>query len=194
MEFRAFSSKKEEKPSARENCMNETPLRRNLERKERYPDLSAAEKALRRLGARQEGVQLQTDTYFRVASGRLKLREIAGQQAVLIWYDRPQEHGERLSQYYLVPVSDPQTLRAALTAAVGVRGEVRKKRTIYHYHNVRIHLDEVVDLGFFVEFEAVLSATDGEAISRERLAELGRALQLESTQNLVGSYADLMGI
>jgi predicted adenylyl cyclase CyaB len=174
--------------------MNEPPLRRNLERKERYPDLAAAEQALQQLGTRLEGVQLQTDTYFRVASGRLKLREIAGQQAVLIWYNRPHEQGERLSQYYLVPVSDPQTLRAALTAALGVRGEVRKKRTIYHYCNVRIHLDEVVDLGSFVEFEAVLSATDGEAVSRERLAELGRVLQLESTQNLAGSYADIMGI
>ncbi len=167
--------------------------RRNLERKARCPDLAAAAEALRQLGTRLEGVQLQTDTYFHVPTGRLKLRVIAGQEALLIAYDRPTELGERLSRYYLVPVSDPATLRAALTAALGVRGEVRKRRTILHYHNVRIHLDEVDGLGTFVEFEAVLSAADGEAVSRQRLEELGRVLKLESAQNLAGSYADLMG-
>ena len=174
--------------------MRETSLRQNLERKVRYSDLSVAEELLRPIATRLEGVQVQTDTYFRVASGRLKLREIAGQQAVLIWYARPHEFGERLSQYYLVPISDPDALRAALTAGLGIRGVVRKRRTIRHYHNVRIHLDQVDGLGTFVEFEAVLSATDGETVSRERLAELARVLKLESAHDLAGSYADLLGI
>src|SRR5579862_1461879 len=166
------------------NSMKETALRQNLERKVNYSDLSTAEMLLQGLGTRLEGVQLQTDTYFRVASGRLKLREIAGQEAVLIWYDRPHEFGERLSSYYLVAVPDAQTMRLALTAALGVRGEVRKRRTIYHFQNVRIHLDDVAGLGTFIELEAVLSATDDEAVSRARLAELGRVLQLDAGHDL----------
>ncbi len=77
--------------------MDVTMPRRNLERKARCPDLVAAEEALQRLGMRREGVQLQTDTYFHVVAGRLKLRVIAGQEAVLIWYDRPTEFAIRVS-------------------------------------------------------------------------------------------------
>jgi len=33
---------------------------------------------------------------------------------------------------------------------------VSKRREIYLWHNVRIHLDAVTGLGSFVEFEAVL--------------------------------------
>jgi len=172
---------------------NPTP-RRNLERKTRCPDLAAIAGVLDRLDTRLEGVQLQTDTYFHVRFGRLKLRVINGTEAVLIWYERPNELATRLSCYHLAQVGDPEALRVALTAALGVRGEVRKRRTIHHYHNVRIHLDDVDGLGRFIEFEAVLSATDGEEISRQRLAELGRALGLEAVQDQAGSYADLLGI
>jgi predicted adenylyl cyclase CyaB len=168
--------------------------RRNLECKARCADLAAVARVLERLDTRLEGLQLQTDTYFHVRFGRLKLRVINGSKAVLIWYERPNELAARLSRYHLVPVSDAEVLRAALTAGLGVRGEVRKQRTIYHYHNVRIHLDEVDGLGSFIEFEAVLSPTDGEEISHQRLAELGSALRLETVQDQAKSYADLLGI
>src|SRR5579872_5198277 len=152
--------------------------RRNLERKARCDDLAAARVALRELGARSEGVQEQTDTFFHARAGRLKLRRIEGQPAVLIWYDRPDAVTVRPSAYYLVPVSDAALLRAALAAGLGVRGEVRKRREVWHWHNVRIHLDEVAGLGRFVEFEAVLTGAADEAPSRERLGQLGRVLGL----------------
>ena len=63
--------------------------RRNLERKFRCQDLDAVRGMLPAVTARREGVQLQTDTYFHARAGRLKLREIDGEPAVLIWYDRP---------------------------------------------------------------------------------------------------------
>jgi predicted adenylyl cyclase CyaB len=168
--------------------------RRNLERKTRCADLTAVARLLERLDTRLEGVQLQTDTYFHVRFGRLKLRVINGSDAVLIWYERPNEPATRLSRYHLASVGDPEALRVALTAGLGVRGEVRKQRTICHFHNVRIHLDDVDGLGKFVEFEAVLSATDGEEISHQRLAELGSALGLDAAQDQAGSYADLLGV
>src|SRR5262249_29681575 len=103
-------------------------LRRNLELKARCADLAAAREAVRRLGAAPGGLEIQGDTYFSVPKGRLKLREIKGQPAVLIWYDRPTQDGVRSSGYYLVPVPDPCVLRAALATALGVRGEVHKER------------------------------------------------------------------
>jgi predicted adenylyl cyclase CyaB len=167
--------------------------RRNLEIKARHAGLAAARDSVARLGARASGVETQTDTYFRVANGRLKLREIEGQPAVLIWYDRPDHQGTRDSTYYLVPMSDAAGMKSALTAALGVRGEVRKRRDIYLWHNVRIHLDEVAGLGNFVEFEAVLSPEEDEATSRARLEQLCRTLGIFSSNHLATSYADLLG-
>jgi predicted adenylyl cyclase CyaB len=174
--------------------MTPPATRRNLEVKARHADLAAAQAAAVRLGARVAGVEAQTDTYFRVPHGRLKLREIEGQPAVLVWYDRPDQTGTRGSDYFLVPVPDAAAMKAALAAALGVRGAVRKRRAVYLWHNVRIHLDEVAGLGTFVEFEAVLSAAEDEATAVARLEELGAALGILPADHLAPSYADLLGL
>jgi predicted adenylyl cyclase CyaB len=168
--------------------------RRNLERKFRCPDLGAVRAALPSLPTWHEGVQFQTDTYFHARAGRLKLRVIDVEAAALIWYDRPDAAAAKLSTYHLVPVPDAPLLRAALTAALGVRGVVVKRRDIHHWGNVRIHLDEVDGLGTFVEFEAVLSAQDDESAAHADLEALRRALGLGSAEELATSYADLLGL
>lgn len=166
--------------------------RRNLEVKARCADLSRARAASLALGAQAAGIEAQTDTYFHVPHGRLKLREINGLTAVLIAYERPNIGAARLSAYHLVPVSNPASLKAALTAALGLRGAVIKRREILLWHNVRIHLDEVSNLGTFVEFEAVLGPGDDETTAAARLAQLGAALGIESADHLAPSYADLL--
>jgi adenylate cyclase, class 2 len=169
-------------------------MRNNLERKARHADLVAAGAHALRLGAYFHADETQIDTYFRVPHGRLKLREIEGQAAVLISYDRLDHTGARLSKYHLVPIADPAGLKASLSSALGVRGVVCKRRAIYLWHNVRIHLDEVDGLGMFVEFEAVLSHGDDEATAHARLDELGRVLELRMEAYLGPSYADLLGL
>jgi adenylate cyclase class 2 len=169
-------------------------LHHNLELKAAYADFAAAREVVRRLGAGEAGVEHQTDTYFQVAHGRLKLREISGQPALLIWYDRPDANCVRSSAYHLAPVADATALKAALSAALEVRGWVHKRREIYLWHNVRIHLDDVRGLGPFLEFEAVLSGADDENISRSRLEELCRALAISPAQTQAPSYVDLLGL
>jgi predicted adenylyl cyclase CyaB len=154
--------------------------------------LSVAAAAVERHGAHFHSEESQTDTYFHVPHGRLKLREINGQTAALIAYDRPDQKGSRLSAYHLVPVPDPAALKAALASALGVRGTVRKRRAIYLWHNVRIHLDEVEGLGTFVEFEAVLGPSEDAATAEERLEHLEHALMLDPAQYVATSYADLL--
>jgi adenylate cyclase, class 2 len=168
--------------------------RRNLERKFRCRDLNAVRAVLPALGTRYGEIQLQTDTYFHARAGRLKLREIDGEPATLIAYDRPDAATAKLSAYHLVPVADGTLLRIALTAALGERGVVRKRREIHHRRNVRIHLDEVEGLGTFVEFEAVLSAHDDEAAAHADLEMLRHALGLSGAEELAASYADLLGL
>jgi predicted adenylyl cyclase CyaB len=168
--------------------------RRNLELKARCTSLDAAAAWVQKLNARDAGLEVQTDTYFHVPSGRLKLREIEGHPAALIFYHRPDLVSARLSEYHLVPVSDAPALKALLAAALGVRGVVSKRRRIWLWHNVRIHLDEVAGLGTFVEFEAVLTSVEEEAVAQERLDELCRVLPISPADYLAASYADLLGL
>jgi predicted adenylyl cyclase CyaB len=168
-----------------------SPLSRNIELKARCPDLAAASAALASLSVHDVGVQQQIDTYFASHHGRLKLREIVGVRAELIWYQRSDEARSRQSDYYVVPVPDPQKLKAALTAALGVRQQVRKRRHVLLWHNVRIHLDDVEGLGTFVEFEAVMSAEDDEVTGHARLAELCQLMAISPGDRLASSYVDL---
>jgi adenylate cyclase, class 2 len=170
--------------------MDSPAARRNLERKSRNADFDAVRPALEGMDARREGVMDQVDTYYHCREGRLKLRRIDGNHAELIWYARPDDEGVRASTYRRVAVPDAAALHAALSNALGVRGEVRKRREVWHWHNVRVHLDEVEGLGRYVEFEAVIDDASDEAISLERLEAIGRALGLESANDVAGSYAD----
>jgi predicted adenylyl cyclase CyaB len=169
-------------------------MRRNLELKARCGDLAAAAKSAQALGAQRQGVLVQTDTYFRVPHGRLKLREHEAGRAELIAYSRPDAVEFRPSEYQVVPVPNPIELKSALATALGIRGEVRKRRTLYLWHNVRIHLDDVSGLGTFVEFEAVLERGEGDGQSLGRLERLTAALGIQPGDRIAVSYSDLLGL
>ena len=62
--------------------------RRNIELKASDPDPERSLAVVLGLGARDRGLLRQRDTYFRVTTGRLKLREEDPGGAVLIQYDR----------------------------------------------------------------------------------------------------------
>jgi predicted adenylyl cyclase CyaB len=169
-------------------------MKRNIELKARCADLAAKRAAALVMGAVPAAVLHQIDTYFIVPHGRLKLREINQERAELIQYHREDQAEFRASNYRVVPVSDAGQMKAALIAALGLRGEVRKRRELLMYHNVRIHLDEVAGLGTFIEYEAVISPEAGEEITRRRLEELQRGMKIDRASYLARSYSDLMGL
>lgn len=178
-------------------------LRRNLELKARCPDLAGARRAAAALGAARAGGEAQRDTFFNARAGRLKLREktclneqgeALGSDAELIWYERADASAVRSSRYVLAPAPDPAALLAALTAANGVRGAVVKRRELWLWHNVRIHLDAVEGLGDFVEFEAVMRPGEDDATSEDRLSQLRAALRIADDDLISVAYADLLGL
>ncbi|MCC7490956.1 MAG: class IV adenylate cyclase [Fimbriimonadaceae bacterium] len=173
--------------------MSDLP-RLNLELKVPCTDLATARQQAVACGARPHAVQQQRDTYFVAPHGRLKLRVATGEPALLIGYHRPDTPDQRQSDYRLVPVADPDLLRATLADALGLRGEVLKEREILLWRNVRIHLDRVAGLGSFVEFEAVLRSPAELPAASTDLAALTRALGLDPTAAVAGSYVDLLGL
>src|SRR4026208_2550188 len=130
--------------------MAQNEPRRNLEIKAVCADLAAAREAAQQLAGPPAAILDQIDTYFHVPTGRLKLREINNTSAELIYYDRADDPAARTSRDHLAPVVDPAALRALLAAALGIRAVVRRRRELFLYENVRIHLDAVENLGSFI--------------------------------------------
>ena len=164
---------------------------RNIELKARVSSLATVRKAAEQIATERLDTQRQVDTYFHCPNGRLKLREIDGQPAQLVWYARPDQEGPKASDYQLVPVADATALKTALSAALGVRVVVDKRREILMYHNVRIHLDEVAGLGQFVELEAVLGPETDDEAGRAQVDLLIEKLAICSDDLLAGSYSDM---
>jgi homotetrameric cytidine deaminase len=170
-----------------------TEPRRNVEVKARDADPGATLERALALGASDEGVLRQRDTYFGHAHGRLKLREQegpAGREAWLIAYARPDRAAARTSEYRLAPVADPDALRAALDASLGTVVVVDKRRRLLLYETVRIHLDDVEGLGAFVELEAVAPPESDLTREHELVATLSEELALG--ERVAGSYSDLL--
>jgi homotetrameric cytidine deaminase len=168
------------------------PARRNVELKARDPQPAATLSRALALGASDEGVRRQRDTYFGRARGRLKLREQLDPpaRAHLITYVRPDATEARTSAYRLADVADPAALREALDAALGTLVVVDKHRHLLLYENVRIHLDEVEGLGAFVELEGVAAADSDLTREHELVDRLRTELGLGDA--VAVSYSDLL--
>jgi predicted adenylyl cyclase CyaB len=164
-------------------------MARNVELKARDRDAARSLRASLDLGAEDRGWLQQLDTYFKVPSGRLKLREQEG-EAQLIYYERPDEAIERVSNYRIVPVDDADALKDALAAALGVLVAVEKSRHLLIWRNVRIHLDEVPGLGSFIELEAVAEPDSDLTREYENVAELRQTLGIADERIVALGYSD----
>jgi len=167
-------------------------MARNVEIKARVAELVSLRERVDPLATAPACMLHQTDTFFRVPRGRLKLRQFADGSGELIFYERPDRKGPKLSSYRVIPVGDPRDLTALLVQALGVRGVVKKKRELFLVGRTRVHLDEVEGLGSYLELEVVLadgeSEAEGQVEARDLLARLGIA----SSQLVREAYIDLL--
>lgn len=191
-----------------------TGMGRNIELKARVRnDFTAAHAAIQYLPAAYQGELWQRDVYFYCADktdkkdkdkdqtpplSRVKLRgeSLDGQNWdwKFIWYARASQRKSKPSDYRIAPVivPDPVALAETLDAAWGKYAEVDKHRTLYLYQNIRIHLDEVVNLGRFIEFEAMLEREDDQQLAHDNLKRLMNLFQIEDGDLVENSYGDIM--
>jgi homotetrameric cytidine deaminase len=162
----------------------------NVELKARDPNPDRTASRCLALGAADEGELRQTDTYFLARRGRLKLRSQDGGGSELIAYSRPDATEARESTYVRAAVSG--SLAEALDAALGTTVVVSKRRRLFLWEGVRIHLDEVEGLGSFIEFEAVLPDAGDIETARAKVARLRSELEIEADALLGVGYADLL--
>jgi predicted adenylyl cyclase CyaB len=164
---------------------------KNLEAKFRLIDLAQAEARASALGYVHRAVLKQRDTFFRVAKGKLKLREEDG-SAVLIFYHRIDSGPLMLSDYEIAPVTDAALMLRILDAALGTIAVVEKVRTLMMRDNLRLHLDRVAKLGEFGEIEAVIADGDDPERSRGAVAETIEALKVRQSDLIDVSYFELL--
>jgi predicted adenylyl cyclase CyaB len=162
----------------------------NLEIKASLPDKDAAAAQARRMGAEHVGTLRQVDVYFKTASGRLKLRTIDGMRSELIFYERGEDADQRLSRFERYTADNPDLLRRMLETACGIRGVVEKERSLWMYGDTRIHIDEVRDLGQFLEIEVPVPGSSGDPAEIMRI--LIEGFQLAPGAYIRSSYIDLL--
>jgi len=150
----------------------------NFEFKARTNNLNELEKRLLGLNPSFIGEDHQTDTYFNVAKGRLKLRE-GNIENALIHYERPDTAGAKQSDVLLYQHKPDPSLKEILAKTLGVKVVVEKTRRIYFIENVKFHFDKVEGLGTFIEVEAI-----------DKTGEIG----LEELQRQCRHYADYLNI
>ncbi len=161
----------------------------NLELKARVGLGSRPEEEAREAGAEEGAILRQTDTYFRVPKGRLKIRETVGSGAELIQYERKEDGPERWSAYRKIPVPDPDALKRALSDALEVLVVVRKERKLFLYKGARIHLDDVEGLGSYIEFEVPSPGKEEPAALMQELREIFHVGEKDVEK---GSYSDVL--
>jgi predicted adenylyl cyclase CyaB len=165
----------------------------NIEIKARCADASFIRNYLQNQNSIFKGVDEQTDTYFNVSNGRLKLRQGVIENS-LIFYKRENIAGPKLSEVLLYKVNEnSDLLKKALTQANGIKVSVTKKREIYFIDNVKFHIDEVEGLGSFVEIEAIDSdGSMGIDFIRKQCDHYLKELKINNEDLLTESYSDMM--
>ncbi|MEJ2052791.1 MAG: class IV adenylate cyclase [Calditrichaceae bacterium] len=164
----------------------------NVEIKARYDDLETFQTQVIQLPVTFEGEDIQIDTFFNVKTGRLKLRESLLYGNLLIPYLRPDQTGPKQADYELIKISDPKKLKFLFDEILGIYGTVRKKRRIYLFENVRIHLDAVENLGSFIEFEAVVDDAADIKVNEEKINWLLDYFKINKDQLINVAYMDLL--
>jgi adenylate cyclase class 2 len=164
----------------------------NVEIKARCGNQDKIRNILKKLNADFKGTDHQLDTYFNVPVGRLKLRE-GSIENYLIYYQRKNQDDPKESQVTLFQNNPRSSLKSILQKALGILVSVDKTREIYFLDNVKFHLDSVVELGSFIEIEAI--DFDG-SIDRDVLYKQCEAymslLEISSDDLISHSYSDLL--
>ena len=164
----------------------------NIEIKAILNDRERVENTVTRLTVVPPQLIAQEDHFFCCDEARLKLRILTPDSGELIRYERTNAPKIRSSRYLIARTADPAIMLEILTKALGKAGVVRKERTLYLVGQTRVHLDQVSDLGDFLELEVVLrpeqSKEEGKRIADGLLSTLG----INRTDIIGEAYVDLL--
>jgi len=164
----------------------------NFEFKAKTTELDNLEKKLLELNPKFIGEDNQTDTYFNVTTGRLKLRE-GNIENSLIYYERQNTAGAKQSDVLLYRHNPDKTLKDILIKLHGIKVIVEKIRKIYFIDNVKFHFDTIPELGTFIEVEAIdKNGNLGIEKLKEQANKYAALFNIKPSDYIALSYSDLI--
>ena len=92
-----------------------------------------------------------------------------------------------------LPIVLPQIVKRICSAILGVKGVVRKRRTLYLIGETRVHLDQVEGLGDFIELEVPVPDEECAKGAEAVAAEMMEALSIGGGDLVSDAYVDLLG-
>ncbi len=169
-------------------------MARNIEIKARAHQFDQLLARAAALATEPPMIYRQQDFFYDVPNGRLKLRQFDDNTpAELIFYQRDDRDGPKVSYYSRSPVSNAEAMHALLAQALDItRGIVNKERHVYNVGRTRIHLDRVDGLGDFIELEVLLGQDDDEESGEKEAEELFAKLGVSSADLVPVAYVDLL--
>lgn len=164
---------------------------RRFELKARDPDPARTAAACESLGAEPGTEVTQRDTYFQGPRGRLRVRQEEGGGAQLYADERIALVGEE-GRRWLFDLGEPEVLIETFSESLGVEAVVVKRRRLFFWGGVRIHLDAVADLGCFIELQVSEAEDFKLALLEVRAETLQRALEIADADLVGESYVELV--
>lgn len=166
---------------------------KNIELKVSLRDFGQIIPYLKKISAKHIKKMRQVDTYFKCKAGRLKLREINSDELQLIFYNRPNRHSSKLSDYYILSFKKDQAevVKLILSKLSKIENIVKKERNLWIYKHTRIHLDDVSNLGKFLELETVIRDISISQAKKEH-SNVIKFLKLSKFKRYDKSYNDLV--
>ncbi|XP_034948593.1 uncharacterized protein [Chelonus insularis] len=158
---------------------------RNIEIKAILRDADSVKINAKKLSGCEPTVLKQVDTFYFVPNGYLKLRVLS----------RPKDEGPKLSNYTKISFTDKSALEAIdkiLTDANGRVGVVEKTRLLYLVGQSRIHIDNVLNLGNYMEIEVVLEDHQDTKVGEEIANDLMSKLGINKDDLLANAYIDML--
>jgi guanylate kinase/adenylate cyclase class IV len=144
----------------------------NIELKAMTQDFGPAERALQGLGF-DVSTLAQSDRYLLSNGSYVKIRCNDGKPSALITYSRQVAPKGRPSKYSKIDSDILPEIAQALDPVVAV-GVVEKRRTQFRRSDVIVNLDEIADVGRFIEIEVTSQAThsNGDLIKWMKLLDI----------------------
>ncbi|KAK6018625.1 hypothetical protein OSTOST_15781 [Ostertagia ostertagi] len=118
-------------------------MSRNVEIKAKVRNRDEIIRLARELTGKEPAVLQQHDVFYNSPEGRLKMRTVEEDGVVrseLIWYDRPDVAGPKESKFHKfdIPQEVLSALSTTLQCSMGIKGEVKKTRTLFMCGRTRI--------------------------------------------------------
>lgn len=167
-------------------------MARNIELKARIHDIDNIKQRIDSLVQNQPEIIKQQDIFFNCDAGRLKLRIFSEQSGQLIFYQRANKIGPKLSNYYISHTQEPDQLLALLEKSHGIKGVVNKVRNLFLLGRTRIHLDHVEQLGDFIELEVVLKTDESMQLGENEAKQIMAKLGIQKNSLIEHAYIDLI--